>query len=379
MTILVAGLGAAGSAALYHLAVQGAEVVGIDPWLPPHTRGSTHGASRIHRQAYMEGPVYLPLLRRADRLWVELEAASGRSLLLRTGGLMVGPPDGPLLAGSLRSAREGGVEVEELSRSAVQARFPELSLSPGHQGVLEPGAGVLDPEAVVEAHLDGARKAGARILTGEGLLGWDEEEGAVQVRTSRGTHRVDQLVLAVGPWAPRLLASRAAGGADPLFPPRCVERQVTGHFRFRDGAPRPGVPVIMLDRGDEPLLYVIPESGGQLLKAGLHHGGDRADHPSGLRKEVLQDDEVRIAAPLGALIPGIESRWVEGSVCLYTNAPEERWRIGHLPGSQRVVVLSACSGHGFKVSSAVGEAAAALALHREPPVSLGPFSLEAPA
>lgn len=379
MTVLVAGLGAAGSAALYHLAREGADVVGIDPWAPPHPRGSTHGRSRIHRRAYMEGGVYLPLLHRADGLWEELEHASGRSLLLRTGGLMVGPPDGSLLGGSLRSAREGGVPVEELSRSSVHARFPGLSLTPGQEGLFEAGAGVLDPEAVVEAHLDGAGEAGARILLGEGLLGWEEEAAGIRVRTSRGSHMVDRLVLATGPWTPRLVASHTPPGSPPLFPRQCVERQVTGHFRFRDGSPRPWMPVIMLDRGDEPLLYVIPESGGQVLKAGLHHGGDRADHPSGLRREVLQDDEVRIAAPLGALVPDIASRWVDGSVCIYTNAPEERWRIGWLPGSSRVVVLSACSGHGFKVSSAVGEAAAALALDRDPPVSLSPFSLEASA
>lgn len=377
MTLLVAGLGAAGSAALYHLARQGREVLGLDPWAPPHARGSTHGRSRIHRQAYMEGALYLPLLRRADRLWEELEQESGRSLLRRTGGLMLGPPDGPLVAGSLHSAREGGIAVEELTRDAVHGRFPELVLPPGQEGLLEPGAGVLDPEAIVETHLAGATKAGARILTGEGLLGWDEEADGVRVRTNRGTHRVDRLVLAMGAWTPRLLAGRAGPGEASPFPPGCVERQVTGHFRFRNGGASPGIPVVMLDRGDEPLLYVIPESGGRLLKAGLHHGGDRADHPSGLRTEVLQDDEVRIAAPLGGLIPAIASRWVEGAACIYTNAPGERWRIGWLPGSSRVLVLSACSGHGFKVSSAVGEAAAALALDRVPPVPLSPFALEA--
>lgn len=373
----MAGLGAAGSAALYHLASGGADVVGIDPWTPPHSRGSTHGASRIHRQAYMEGSVYLPLLRRADRLWEELERASGRSLLARIGGLMVGPPEGALVAGSLRSAREGGIAVEELSGKALRTRFPEVEPPAGHEGLLEPGAGVLDPESAVRAHLEGAAAAGARIATGEGLLGWDEEEGGVRVRTSRGNHRVDHLVVAMGPWTPRLLSSRPRDGAPSPFSHRCVERQVTGHFRFRDGAPRPGLPVVMLDRGDEPLLYVIPESGGRLVKAGLHHAGDRADHPSGLRKEVLQDDEVRIAAPLGSLLPEVESRWVDGSVCLYTNAPGDRWRIGWLPGSSRVLVLSACSGHGFKVSPAVGEAAAALVLQRDPPVSLSPYSLEA--
>lgn len=375
MTILVAGLGAAGSAALYHLARQGVAVVGLDPWHPPHPRGSTHGRSRIHRRAYMEGSLYLPLLARADLLWEELERESGRSLLRRTGALMIGPPGGALIEGSRASAMEGGIPVEALDGRSLRRRFPALVPASGHEGLFEPGAGALDPEAVVEAHLDGAREAGATIRTGEGLLAWDPVPGGIRVRTNRGEILADRLILASGPWLPGMLgrASGAIWGGDPATP--MVERQVTGHFGFRDGSAE-GLPVLMLDRGDEPLLYVIPELDGT-LKAGLHHGGDRADHPSKLRREVLQDDEVRIAAPLGGLIPGVAPRWVDGSVCLYTNAPGDRWRIGRLPDEPRVVVLSACSGHGFKVSSAVGEAAAALVLDRDPPVSLAPFALDA--
>jgi len=374
LTVLVAGLGAAGSAALYHLARQGVAVLGIDPWPPPHLHGSTHGRSRIHRRAYMEGPLYLPLLRRADRLWEELERESGRPLLRRIGALMIGPAAGALLEGSRRSALEGGISVEALDARALRRRFPALDPAPGHEGLFEPGAGVLDPESVVEAHLDGAREAGATIRTGEGLLTWEPIRQGIRVRTNRGVILADRLILASGPWLPTMLGgnSGAVGGGDPSF--RGVERQVTGHFAFRTPGGG-GVPVLMLDRGDEPLLYVIPEVDGT-LKAGLHHGGDRAGHPSKLRREVLQDDEVRIAAPLGGLIPDVAPRWLNGSVCLYTNTPDGRWRIGQLPGEPRVVVLSACSGHGFKVSAAVGEAAAALALGREPLVSLAPFALD---
>src|ERR1043165_1869156 len=91
---VVVGLGAMGSAACFHLAKAGKRVLGIDRFSPPHTLGSTHGRTRIIREAYFEHPLYVPLVRRAYELWAELEQESGRQLLLQTGGLMVGAPEG---------------------------------------------------------------------------------------------------------------------------------------------------------------------------------------------------------------------------------------------------------------------------------------------
>lgn len=367
--VVVAGLGAAGSAALYHLARQGARVLGVDPWSPPHSRGSTHGPSRIHRRAYMEGPVYLPLLERAEALWLALEAECGRTLLRRTGALMLGAGGSPLLEGAERSALEGDIPCERLHPAALARRYPSLALPPGFEGLLEPGAGVLDPEACVAAHLAGATEAGAEVSTGEALLGWEATPAGVRVRTGRREVQTGALVLALGPWLPALLAAR--GGAPGDLGGLEVERQVTGHFTV-PGRDVRCLPVLLLDRGDEPLLYVVPETDGT-LKAGLHHGGERAGSPAGIRREPLSDDEVRIALPLAELVPGTSSRWSHGSVCLYTRAPGERWLVGALPGNPGVFLASACSGHGFKASAAVGEAVAALARGERPAVDLSPF------
>jgi sarcosine oxidase len=380
--VLVAGLGAAGSATLYHLARAGVPAVGIDPWSPPHTRGSTHGPSRIHRRAYMEGSLYLPMLARADHLWDALEHDFGRPLLRRIGALMLGPEDGPVVPGSLRSSREGGVPVEPLDRGELSRRYPSLNLPDGTVGLLEPGGGALDPEGCVSAHLAGAAAAGAEIRTGEALLDWEHWAGGVRVRTGRGKLDVDHLVVAVGPWIPGLLrrwtsGGQHAAGSEIAVPALSVERQVTGHFRWRE-PPAPDLPVVLLDRGDDPLLYAIPERDGT-LKAALHHGGVHGVDPGALGQEPLERDEARISAPLGRLLPGIAPRWSTGSVCFYTNTPDRRWLVGPLPGTTGVTVVSACSGHGFKASSAIGEGAAALAMGVTPPVPLAPFALDGPS
>src|SRR5271165_3568376 len=97
--VIVAGLGAMGSAAAYQLAKAGRRVLGLDRFKPPHSLGSSHGLTRIIREAYFEHPSYVPLVQRAYELWADLERKSGRPMLLQTGGLMIGPPNGALIAG----------------------------------------------------------------------------------------------------------------------------------------------------------------------------------------------------------------------------------------------------------------------------------------
>lgn len=206
--------------------------------------------------------------------------------------------------------------------------------------------------------------------------------GRVRVRTGRSTFEVDHLVVAAGPWTTGLLRRWAAGARDPAtsqtaVPVLSVERQVTGHFSWKE-PPAHDLPVLLLDRGDDPLLYAIPETDGT-LKAALHHGGARGADPAELGREPDEDDEARITAPLGQLLPGIAAHWSKGSVCFYTNAPGSRWRVGPPPGVESVTVVSACSGHGFKASSAIGESAAALAMGVTPPVPLAPFALDGPS
>src|SRR6185437_8997390 len=91
--VIIAGLGAMGSAAAYHLAHRGMRVIGFDRFAPPHTFGSSHGKTRIIREAYFENPAYVPLVQRAYQLWSELESRARTTLLLKTGGLMIGLPD----------------------------------------------------------------------------------------------------------------------------------------------------------------------------------------------------------------------------------------------------------------------------------------------
>src|SRR5262245_50173890 len=126
--VIVIGLGAMGSAAAYHLAANGARVLGVDRLRPPHELGSSHGRTRIIRDAYFEHPSYVPLVQRAYELWAALEERSGRELLLQTGGLMIGPANGAIVSGALRSAQEHKLDHKLLSAAELRQRFPVFNV-----------------------------------------------------------------------------------------------------------------------------------------------------------------------------------------------------------------------------------------------------------
>src|SRR5690606_11382007 len=113
--VIVLGLGAMGSAAAYHLAGRGSRAFGLDGLTAPHDQGSCHGVSRVIRQAYYEDPAYVPLILRSYELWEQLEQEYGQQLLFKTGGLMIGPPEGELVRGSTATASQHNLSYELLT------------------------------------------------------------------------------------------------------------------------------------------------------------------------------------------------------------------------------------------------------------------------
>ena len=358
---VVVGLGGFGSAAAYHLAARGLRVLGLDPHGPAHAHGSSHGESRIVRQAYFEGSAYVPMLRRAYELWDRLGHDSGERLLRRTGGLFLGRPGRHVFEGSLGAAREWGLAHEVLDARGVTARFPALTPPAGTAGLLERDAGVVPPERAVAAHLRLAAAAGADLRHGEGAVSWSATDAGVRVTTAAGVHDAGMLVLAPGRWAPELLADLAL--------PLRVERRVMHWFRPPGGvAPfEPGaLPVWIWDRDDGTAPYGFPALAGADggVKVAVHFSADRpADAWTG----------EEVGALLAPLLPGLGREVVRSVDCWYTLTPDEHFVIGRHPAYDRVLLACGFSGHGFKFTPVVGEALAALACGEQPGHDLSMF------
>jgi sarcosine oxidase len=364
---IVVGLGAMGSAALYHLASRGVRVLGIDRFAPPHVHGSTHGRTRIIREAYYEHPCYVPIVQRAYELWAALEREAGEPLFVRTGGLMIGPPEGSLFGGALRSAVEHGLEHTILSPAEVHARFPGFRVPEESMALLEPRAGLLFPEKSVETHLALAQRAGATVRTGVTVTGWDADEG-VEVRTDAGAFRARALILAAGPWLPALVPE--------LELPLEIERQLfhwfepASHPEWYDAAHSP---ISLIEYADERFFATFPNV-GHGVKAGIHHEGEVID-PDAPRVPASPAEGAEMHALLARYLPQAAGRILDRATCVYTNTPDHDFLIDTLPTHPNVLIASPCSGHGFKFSSAIGEILADLVTTGETTFDLGPFAL----
>lgn len=367
--VAIVGLGAMGSSAAYHLARRGQRVVGIDRFAPPHALGSTHGRSRMIREAYYEHPLYVPLVQRAYALWGELERAAGdRSFFMRTGGLMIGEENGTLVSGTLRSAIDHHLPHEVLSARELHRRYPGFSPMDEMVGVLEQRAGILLPDAIVQANLELAVHHGAVLLPNVQVLGWDRIADGVEIRTTGETIVARQVVVAAGAWNGQLLAELAL--------PLTIERQVIHWFdpvRFPEYFEPQRMPVSIWELENGTLFYTKPDLGDG-VKIGIHHSGLTVD-PDAVDRRISDAEDALIYDLLRRFLPFAKGHPRERAVCLYTNTPDAHFIVDRHPSAPEILILSPCSGHGFKFSSVLGEIAADLVTTGSSTFDLSPFAL----
>ena len=365
--VIVVGLGAMGAALAWRLARRGVRVVGLDRYHPPHALGSTHGRSRIIREAYYEHPHYVPMVQRAFGLWAELEAESRTRLYQPTGGLMIGPADGPLVSGARTSAARHGVPVQVWSRDELAARVPALTPPADAIGLFEPRAGMLDPERAVSALLSSAAARGADLRFDAAVTGFEVVDGGVMVRTEAGERfEADQLVMAAGGWMTTLVPDLAL----PLVVERAVQYwfHTAGDARYAPGA----LPIFLLEAPDGRMLYGLPDQ-GHGLKLAEHHNGETSTADA-IRREVSPAEPEQFLEFAAPFVPGLGAPSAT-AVCFYTNTPDEHFILDRHPRHDRVYLVSACSGHGFKFAPAIGELVADEIGGRAPFTDLTPFRL----
>ena len=357
--VAVIGLGLMGAAALEALLRRGVDAIGFDPLAPGADRGSSHGSCRVFRRFNFENPHYTGLSDEALAGWRRLEAQGGRRILIPSPVLEAGPKGSAMVRNSRQAALDNGLEVPLLTGAQVNARFPAFRLPDDWDAVVQPGGAILLAQVALEV-LRAAAQAAGRIVPAA-VTTLEPAGDHVLVRTAAETVRAGRVILAAGPWTGRFLPRLA-----PLLE---VTRQAVGWFApARPETVTPDVfPIFLLESGPEDTVYGFPDFEGRGVKAAPHNHGpvvdaDAWDPPA-------SDAELRqVADALAALVPGAAGPIVERETCLYTNTrpadrrPDagEEFIIDRWPDS-RLVVGSACSGHGAKFAPAVGERLARLA------------------
>lgn len=402
---IVVGLGGHGSAAVAHLSQRlhssvsdGKEnkVLGIEKFQRVHNQGSSHGRSRIIRQAYFEDPKYVPLLKRAFQLWRELsefeslernkcngvdsDSATTENLLNMTGGIMIGLPSSEVVKGTIASVQKHSLTHEILNSSEIKARYPHFSPSEDEIGVLETEAGYLIPEASVEAHLKMAELYKAELRFEESMISWEViEPSIVKVETSLGVYYAKKIILSVGAWAPEVYGRDISSQLK-----LSVERRVLYWFEPQDNHIDSDneihskdsvlpyydtMPVYIWDLGEgRGNFYGFPRQSGPPggVKVAYHYVDKSVDNtctPASIDREVHDEEIQKIRRVLADKIPSLNGRLLQSTTCMYTMTPDEHFLIDKHPRYDNVILASPCSGHGFKFCSVVGEILADLILN----------------
>ncbi|WEK46531.1 MAG: N-methyl-L-tryptophan oxidase [Candidatus Andeanibacterium colombiense] len=384
--VVVVGLGAFGAATLYQLARAGVSAVGIDRFAPPHDQGSSHGDTRITRAGVGEGEAYVPFALRSHEIWRELEGETGEQLYLDCGFLVIDGAENAQFHGksgigkcSVRAARNAGIPHSVLTPAEAMRAFPRFRLR-GHELVyFEPGGGLVFPERCIAAQLSAARRLGARAILNETVASVTPVAGGVEVTTASGlTIAAERAVIAAGGWAPAMVGA-------PLAPMRLL-RQTLHWFEPEDWrlyAPE-NCPTFIWTHGAEPeaSFYGFPAIAGMErrgVKIATEQYTRAIERPEAMERDVAPPETAELFAEhIAGRMAGLKPNALHAAACVYTMAPDGDFVIDHHPDSERITVVSACSGHGFKHSAGAGEFITRLTLG-EIAGAIGEFRLARPA
>lgn len=356
---IVLGVGGIGSSALLGLARRGARVLGLEQFEGSHDRGSSHGQTRIIRQAYFEHPDYVPLLKQAYIGWERLERETGESLFAKVGLVEMGPPDGVLIPGVRESARIHGLPLEVLSPDDVRRRFPAFEVHAGMECLFEKNAGVLFVERCIEAAVRQAQDLGADLRWNERVMRISFESQSVTVETNRGRYSAGGLVCCLGAWScPALPVT---------LPLRVVRKHL--HWFATQGAHLAadcGCPAFLYEM-PEGYFYGFPAFDRDGVKVAEHSGGETVLDPSAVDRSLDLRDLTRVQNFTRLSIPTLSDVTTRHAVCMYTLTPDEHFIVDRIEEHPSVVYAAGLSGHGFKFAITLGEVLATMSLENTIP------------
>lgn len=357
--VVIIGLGAVGSATLFQLSKAGKRILGIDRFEPPHTLGSSHGESRITRLAVGEGEDYVALAQRSHEIWREIEVETGVKIMTTSTGILMDSGTQPWAKhGSdgfwdrtVSIATRQDIAHEILDSNQLKSRFPAFNLEPSGKAYLEIEAGYLRPELAIQSQLDLAKKNGAELQFNTPVEAITASNESILIRTKSQEFRADKVLISAGGWIKDFLPQ----AEKPRFK---ICRQVLHWLEIEPGENDwTKYPVWMWGFGPNPedFIYGFPSLDGKTVKMASESFID-VEHPDRIDRTVsLEEQDLFWKEKVQGRVKGLNRIFVRSEVCFYTVTEDARFVNEMLPGTHNVLVVSACSGHGFKHSAALGE------------------------
>lgn len=367
--VAIIGAGAFGSAAAYHLSKTGKKIIVIDRFIPPHNFGSSHGQSRIIREAYFESPVYVPLVQQAYQLWDELKKESNKKLLLQTGGLMLGAENCKVIQGAVLSAQTYNLPYELLSSNEIRKRFPGFKPTNETVGVFEENAGILFPEECIKTNLELAKNSNVLFCFNEIVSDITSNNNEIEIITNKGKYSAVKVIISAGAWMNDLLPG--------LQLPLTVARQVLFWFKCNGEDVKKfspdNFPIYIWQCSEHKIFYGFPDIGDG-IKIAIHHNGKQTT-PHTIDRQVHETEINEMAALIKECL-NTDVTFNYSAVCMYTNTPDEDFIIDYHPANKNIIIASPCSGHGFKFSSAIGKLLCDMALEKTLDFDISVFGIK---
>ncbi|XP_078536205.1 peroxisomal sarcosine oxidase [Lissotriton helveticus] len=371
---IVLGAGIQGCCTAYHLAKNGQKTLQLEQFLLPHSRGSSHGQTRITRKAYPED-FYAKMMEESYQLWAQLEKETNTVLCRQTGLLVIGDEQNAEFQSTWETLGRNQVPHQRYTTEEFQRRFPGVLLQPGEAVFNDESGGVLYADKALKAVQDRFRQLGGIIRDGERVTGITPGT-EVTVNTASQVYRAKSLVITAGAWAGKVLSPLGLQlPLQPLGINVCYwKEKVPGAY----GIPQKFPCFIALNPGGDPHeIYGLPSNEYPgLIKVCYHHGSkvdpDMRDRP--LESPSLQDIQI-LSNFVSKYLPGLEPEPAIVERCMYTITPDTNFILDRHPQFQNIIVGAGFSGHGFKFSPVVGKILCELAMGKEPSHDLDHFRL----
>lgn len=358
--VAVIGLGSMGSMTIWQLARRGVSVIGFEQFGIGHDRGAAGGDTRIFRTAYAEGAEYVPILQQAYREWRQLEKESKQTLLTLTDGLLIYQKDSKELKNTLKSIEEYQLNHRILSKNEAEKEYPQHRLNPDDVIVVDQQAGFVRSQLAILAAVTRAEELGATIYRHSPVekIETHSSEQTVKITANGQTYTVSQVIITAGPWINKVF---------PVFKEHIEIRRLVGTwFPAKQMAQFSPENFPVFTRNSKNLsCYGIPSIDGTMVKVAF--GPNKPiESPNSLNKHVTTEEIDHTRELIDTYFSGLynEPNRIQAFMEAYTK--DGHPIIGKIPNQENVIVACGFSGHGFKMSSAIGKLLADLATDQDP-------------
>ncbi|KAK3531692.1 hypothetical protein QTP70_025925 [Hemibagrus guttatus] len=369
---IVIGAGIQGSSTAYHLAKNNKKTLLLEQFVLPHSRGSSHGQTRIIRKAY-EDDFYINMLEESYELWAQLEKEAGVKLYRRTGLLLMGPEKGKDFQLIKSAMQRNKIPSVVLERHEFSQHIPNVNLTSGDGAILESTGGVLYADRALRAAQTVFQSHGGTINDGEKVINIEPGD-LITVTTDSGTYQAKNLVITAGPWAKTLLSH--TGLQLPLQVVRinvCYwKEKVPGSYSINNRFP---CFIQIHPKEAEHDIYGLPSNEYPGLMKVCYHMGTETE-PDERDRQTDRRDVDALSSYVSRCFPGLVSVPSVVESCMYTMTPDKHFVLDRHPSYSNIVIGAGFSGHGFKFGPVIGKVLCELSMGLNPSYDLSPFSIQ---